>query len=175
MKTSENIKKAGVYEIVVGKRAARDLAPTRAPHHPAPPRATTFWETTPPPGNGAVDTRAGWWARRFVVARGWVGGGWALVGARPHDTPLDLAPTRAPHHPAPPRATTFRETTPPPGNGAVDTRVGWWARRHLASSLGERSSTGMGGWVDGPLWVPGHAPLNAYLLPRQGTLSGLHG
>ena len=82
MKTSENIKKAGVYEIVVGKRAARDLAPTRAPHHPAPPRATTFWETTPPPGNGAVDTRAGWWARRFVVARGWVGGGWALVGAR---------------------------------------------------------------------------------------------
>src|SRR5712692_8232848 len=61
---------------------ASDLAPTRAPHHPAPPRATTFRETTPPPGNGAVDTRAGWWARRYVVARGWVGGGWALVGAR---------------------------------------------------------------------------------------------
>src|SRR5712692_8756719 len=61
---------------------ASDLAPTRAPHHPAPPRATTFRETTPPPGNGAVDTRAGWWARRDVVARGEVGGGWALVGAR---------------------------------------------------------------------------------------------
>ena len=50
--------------------------------HPAPPRATTCWETTPPPGNGALDTRAGWWARQYVVARGEVGGGWALVGAR---------------------------------------------------------------------------------------------
>ncbi len=68
---------------------ASDLAPTRAPHHPAPPRATTYRETTPPPGNGAVGTRAGWWARRHVVARGEVGGGWALVGARPHGTPLD--------------------------------------------------------------------------------------
>jgi len=32
------------------------------------------------------------WGRaviRDVVARGWVGGGWALVGARLHDAPLD--------------------------------------------------------------------------------------
>ena len=43
----------------------------------------------PAPDDGLVDTRTGWWARRNVVARGWVGGGWALVGARPHDTPLD--------------------------------------------------------------------------------------
>ena len=38
--------------------------------------------TTPPAVDGAVDTQAGWWVRRDVVARGWVGGRWALVGAR---------------------------------------------------------------------------------------------
>ena len=52
------------------------------PHPPNRPVPLHVGNTTPPPSDGAVDTRAGWWARRHVVARGWVGGGWALVGAR---------------------------------------------------------------------------------------------
>src|SRR5215470_2278138 len=64
------------------------LAPTRAPHHSIPPRATTFWGTAPPPG--ALDARAGWWARRDVVARGWVDGWWALVGARYEAVPKSV-------------------------------------------------------------------------------------
>ena len=39
------------------------------------------------------------WGRaviRDVVARGWVGGGWALAGARPHDAPLDAPPPKVP-------------------------------------------------------------------------------
>jgi len=42
----------------------------------------------PAPDDGPVDTRVGWWDRRNVVARGWVGGGWALVGARSLATTL---------------------------------------------------------------------------------------
>ena len=52
--------------------------PPRPPSSPvldlSPRELATFWGTTPPAGDGAVDTRAGWWARRDVVARGWVDG-----------------------------------------------------------------------------------------------------
>ena len=62
---------------------ASGLAPTRAPHIlPTAPCHYISEDAALPPGDGAVDIRAGWWARRDVVARGWVGGGWALVGAR---------------------------------------------------------------------------------------------
>jgi len=65
----------------VSRVAVRDLAPTRAPHvHPAAPCHYMS-------GDAAFPTRRrrdgrGSGARRNVVARGRVGGGWALVGAR---------------------------------------------------------------------------------------------
>ncbi len=59
------------------------MPPTRAPHvHPAAPCHYMSGDAALPPDDGAVDTLAGWWARRDVVARGRVGGGWALAGAR---------------------------------------------------------------------------------------------
>ncbi len=54
--------------------------PQGPPTSTQPPRATTFWGTAPPPEDGAMPTGRG--ARRHVVARGEVGSGAALAGAR---------------------------------------------------------------------------------------------
>ncbi len=54
--------------------------PQGPPTSTQPPRATTFWGTAPPPEGGVMPTGRG--ARRHVVARGEVGSGGALAGAR---------------------------------------------------------------------------------------------
>ncbi len=61
---------------------ASDLAPTRAPHVHSTAPCHYMSHDHPTPDNGVVSTPAGRGAIRDVVARGWVGGGWALVGAR---------------------------------------------------------------------------------------------
>ena len=90
------------------QRASGGLAPTRAhPLHPAIPCHYIFRDAAPPPDDGAVGIQMGQGAVRDVVARGGVGGGWALVGARCGTTPnvsgTETAPWSAdtqirPHH-----------------------------------------------------------------------------
>ena len=73
----------------------------------------------------------------------------------------------------PPRATTFWGTTPPPDDRVMAVRAGPGARRHVASSPGERSSTGLGwGWM-GPCGCQalGGPNSNCNLFNRVVTLS----
>jgi hypothetical protein len=67
-----------------------------------------------------------------------------------------LAPTRAPHHPASPRATTFLGP-----HQVMARRTEEWRGHTICSG------TGRGGVVEGPLWVPG--PVTYKLSGREGS------
>src|SRR6266436_3016548 len=66
-------KKGSSFRMRLDKQAT--WHPQGPPTSAQPPRATTFWMTDPPPDDGATGIRAGWEARRHVVARGG-GVGW---------------------------------------------------------------------------------------------------
>ena len=64
------------------------LSPRQGSHKgPSTPCHYIFRDAAPPPGDGAVGIQMGQGAVRDVVARGGVGGGWALVGNTSHLRP----------------------------------------------------------------------------------------
>jgi hypothetical protein len=100
-----------------------------------PPRATIFRRTPPsPPGDGTVLVRMGQGAMQNVVARGGVGWCGTLVGARPHDAPLDAWLPQNYQGENPVFRVTFRRTPPsPPGDGTVLVRVGQGPLRNVVA------------------------------------------